>query len=192
MEKKIKKFTCDFITINFSSRQESLLFLEEYQKFSNQKLTINYTENFHSKFYHGHKEKLIQNYELPKMDVFVNYCKQPNFSHHQLIFPGLPARNVIYFFETTKTKHNHEYGIKSISRIDFRLCDSLLPPKLKQGEGDPSPRFGNTYSSLTICRPETDIQRFKTGLENVVLSFDNVDYRINPDSLSFIGGRKLK
>lgn len=37
-----------------------------------------------------------------------------------------------------------------------------------------------------------DIQEFRNGADGFNLRFDDVDYKILPDSISFVGGRRMK
>lgn len=143
--KLLNFFCCDFLTINFVTREASLAFLEEYEKFSQRELAKVFSENYKPKFRtitDNKQKEMATQFGLPSIDVVINFCGVTNHIkkpegfvavHHQLIFPGTPAKDVFYFLETKtdlirKKKHNHQYKIKSISRIDFRLQDSFLPP----------------------------------------------------------------
>ncbi len=79
-EKKLKIllnfFTCDFLTINFVSREASLFFLKEYESFLKRKLVKVFTTNYQPKFSERKREdkELAKTFGLASVDVAINFC----------------------------------------------------------------------------------------------------------------------
>ena len=102
--KLLNLLTCDFLTINFKTREASLIFLKDYELFSNRKLNGVFTKNYKPTFLtvtNDKKEKILtKDLGQSNIDVAVNYYAFVNKTqketesvvvHHQLIFPGTPA-----------------------------------------------------------------------------------------------------